>query len=135
MTTLVTARDMAQMEKTRRNVKKETYKAILDQFSRKIRSSYELGHREAVLTVPPFVVGFPKYELAPALKYLVRQVQLLGYQVHLVGPLSFRVTWVQPQKAKDNFETVEGPVDLLPGLVNLQKAAQKIRIHKRGHAN
>ena len=128
----LTAREVAQLEKARRDVKKETYKAILDQFSRKIKSSYELGHREAILTVPPFVIGYPKYDLAQALRYLVRQHQLLGYQVELVGPLSFKVTWFQPRPVKDDADMVlEGPMDLLPGLVNLQKTAQQLRIQKK----
>ncbi len=127
---VLTAKEMAAMEKTRRDVKKETYRAILDQFSRKIKASYELGHREAILSVPPFVIGFPKYDLAQALKYLIRQHQLLGYKADLVGPLSFRVRWDQPRPVKDP-EIVEGPIDLLPGLVNLQKTAQQIRIQKK----
>lgn len=131
---VLTAKEMAALEKARRDVKKETYRAILDQFSRKIKNSYELGQREATLTVPPFVIGFPKYDIAQAVRYLVRQHQLLGYQVAMTGPFSFRVRWHVPQPVKDDVDPViEGPVDLLPGLVNLQKAAQKIRVQKKGH--
>ena len=52
MSAPLTAKEMAALEKARQNVKKETYKAILEQFSRKIRTSHELWLKEALLTVP-----------------------------------------------------------------------------------
>ena len=88
---VLTAKEMAALEKARQNVKKETYKALLDQFSRKIRTSHDLGLKSALLTVPPFVVGFPRYDLPKAVRYLARQLQKLGYAVDLAGPVSFRV--------------------------------------------
>lgn len=127
----VTAKEMAALEKARQNVKKETYKALLDQFSRKIRTSHELGHKSALLTVPPFVVGFPRYDLPKAVRYLCRQLQKLGYTVDLSGPVSFRVRWDRKARSTAQEELLEDePLDLLPGLVNLQKMAQKIRVTK-----
>ena len=122
---------MAALEKARQNVKKETYKAILEQFSRKIRTSHELGHKDAVLTVPPFVVGFPRYDLPKAVKYLCRQLQKLGYTVVMIGPVSCRVRWDgHKTRATVEPETEDTPFDLLPGLVNMQKMAQKLRVTK-----
>jgi len=126
----VTAKEMAALEKARQNVKKETYKALLDQFSRKIRTSHELGLKSALLTVPPFVVGFPRYDLPKAVRYLCRQLQKLGYTVDLSGPVSFRVRWDRRSRAVQEDPADDQPLDLLPGLVNLQKMAQKIRVTK-----
>jgi hypothetical protein len=126
----LTAKDMAALEKARQNVKKETYKAILEQFSRKIRTSHELGLKEALLTVPPFVVGFPKYDLPKAVKYLGRQLQKLGYTVSVIGPVSFKVRWDRASTTKSEPDAEENPFDILPGLVNMQKMAQKIRVTK-----
>lgn len=127
----LSAKEMAALEKARQNVKKETYKAILEQFSRKIRTSHELGHKEAFLTVPPFVVGYPRYDITKAVKYQTRQLQKLGYQVALAGPVSFKVRWDKPKTQREAPEEIdEGPLDLLPGLMNMQKMAQKIRVTK-----
>lgn len=126
----VTAKEMAALEKARQNVKKETYKALLDQFSRKIRTSHELGLKSALLTVPPFVVGFPRYDLPKAVRYLCRQLQKLGYTVDLSGPVSFRVRWDRRSRAVQEEPAEDQTMDLLPGLVNLQKMAQKIRVTK-----
>jgi hypothetical protein len=122
------AKDVAAMEKARANVKKETYRAMLDQFSRKIRTSYELGRKEAVLSIPPFVIGYPKYDLAKAVVYMSRQLIRLGYVVELVGPLDLKVKWEKPIEL-DTGEDSE-PIDILPGLVNLQKTAQRLRVTK-----
>ena len=129
MSAPLTAKEMAALEKARQNVKKGTYKAILEQFSRKIRTSHELGHKEALLTVPPFVVGYPRYDLPKAVKYLCRQLQKLGYTVAMIGPVSFKVRWDKAKAAAEP-EAEDSPLDLLPGLVNMQKMAQKIRVTK-----
>jgi Family of unknown function (DUF5759) len=123
------AKDVAAMEKARANVKKETYRAMLDQFSRKIRTSYELGRKEAVLSIPPFVIGYPKYDLAKAVVYMSRQLIRLGYVVELVGPLDLKVNWEKPIEL-DTGEQDSEPIDILPGLVNLQKTAQRLRVTK-----
>ena len=123
----LSAKDIASMEKVRSDVKKETYKAILEQFSRKIKTSYELGRKHAVLTVPPFVIGFPRYDLAKAVAYMGRQLIKLGYQVELIGPFDFRVQWKPSQGPHQQFEDEIEVQDILPGLVNLQKTAQKLR--------
>jgi Family of unknown function (DUF5759) len=125
----LTAKDVAAMEKARANVKKETYRAMLEQFSRKIRTSYELGRKEAVLTIPPFVIGYPKYDLAKAVVYMARQLIRLGYVVELVGPVDLNVKWEKPIEL-DTGEQDSGPIDILPGLVNLQKTAQRLRVTK-----
>jgi hypothetical protein len=128
----LSARDIAALEKARVDVKKETYRAILEQFSRKIRTSYELGRKEALVTIPPFVIGFPKYDLAKAVVYMARQLGKLGYQVEMVGPLDLKVRWnVAPHTRREEEEIDTGPE--LPGLVNLQKTAQNLRLRITKH--
>jgi hypothetical protein len=128
----LSAKDIATLEKARVDVKKETYRAILEQFSRKIRTSYELGRKEALVTIPPFVIGFPKYDLAKAVVYMARQLVKLGYQVEMVGPLDLKVRWnVAPPARHEEDEIDLGPE--LPGLVNLQKTAQNIRLRITKH--
>jgi len=127
----LSAKDIAAMEKARADVKKETYRAILQQFSRKIKTSYELGRREAIVTVPPFVVGFPRYDIAKAVVYMARQLVKLGYQVELVGPVELRIQWTRAHVTLLEDREDHEPIDILPGLVNLQKTAQKLRVTKK----
>ena len=125
------AKETLAREKKKANVKKEYYKALLEQFGRKIRSSVELGHREAVVTVPPFVVGYPKYDLPTTVTYMARQLARLGYRVDLIGPLDLRVQWRHTRVEQDEEAETDDPVTFLPSLVNLQKTAQKLRITKK----
>lgn len=126
-----TAKDILAREKKRGEAKKEYYKALLEQFCRKIRSSVELGHREAIVTVPPFVIGFPKYDLPTTVLYMSRQLSRLGYKVDLIGPLDLRVQWRYTRPEQEEEAEMEDPVTFLPSLVNLQKTAQRLRVTKK----
>jgi hypothetical protein len=126
-----TAKEILAREKKKSNAKKEYYKALLDQFGRKIRSSVELGHKEALVTVPPFLVGYPKYDLPTTVTYMARQLSRLGYRVELVGPLDLKVQWRYTRQELETEAETEDPVTFLPSLVNLQKTAQKLRITKK----
>jgi hypothetical protein len=125
------AREIVDREKKRSDVKKETYKAMLELFSRKIRTSSDLGQRSAILTVPPFMVGFPTYDIARAVMYMCRQLERLGYTVNLVGPLDIKVEWHRPPDIQNEPE-IETPDVFFPSLINLHKAAGKIRVQKKG---
>jgi hypothetical protein len=125
------AKEILAREKKRSSVKKEYYKALLEQFCRKIRSSADLGHQHAILTVPSFVIGYPKYDLPTTVVYMSRQLTRLGYKVSLIGPLDFKVEWRWARLDQEVEAEVADPGTFLPSLVNLQKTAQKLRITKK----
>ena len=122
---------MMAREKKRASVKKEYYKALLEQFCRKIRSAVELGNHDAILTVPPFVIGYPKYDLATTVLYMSRQLTRLGYKVQLIGPLDLKVEWRWTKPEQEEEAEVADPGTFLPSLVNLSKTAQKLRVLKK----
>jgi hypothetical protein len=128
---IASAKEMMAAEKKRGAAKKEYYKALLEQFSRKIKHSVELGRKEAILTVPSFLVGYPKYDLAVTVVYMSRQLGRLGYKVELVGPLDLKVTWRKTNERSEEEQEEADPGVFLPSLVNLQKTAQKLRIIKK----
>ena len=125
------AKEILAREKKRSSVKKEYYKALLEQFCRKIRSSADLGQRHAILTVPPFIIGYPKYDMATTVAYMARQLVRLGYKVDLVGPLDLKVEWRWARLEQEVDAEVADPGTFLPSLVNLQKTAQKLRVLKK----
>ena len=128
---IASAKDILAAEKKRGAAKKEYYKALLEQFSRKIKHSVELGKKEAILTVPTFLVGYPKYDLAATVVYMSRQLGRLGYKVEMVGPLDLKVTWRNTRPEQDEEAETSDPGIFLPSLVNLQKTAQKLRVIKK----
>ena len=128
----LSAKQLVASEKKRDLAKKEYYRALLEQFCRKIRVSSELGNKDVILTVPPFVVGFPRYDLPMTVGYMCRQLQRLGYIVNLVGPLDIRVQWTRAASIDSEMKKEEiDPGTYLPSLVNLKKTAEKLRITKK----
>jgi hypothetical protein len=122
---MLTAKHIAAIAKKRDEARKEYYKALLEQFCRKIKASVERGERHAIVTVPTFLVGFPRYDLATTVQYMARQLQRLGYVVNLVGPLDIRVQW-SSVKPEEQLEFQEPDV-FLPSLANLKKTADGLR--------
>ena len=121
----LSAKQIVASEKKREDVRKEYYRELLKQFCRKIKTASELGQRDAILTVPSFLVGFPKYDLPTTVQYMARQLTRLGYTVNLTGPLDIRVRWT---KVKDETEReIIEPGTYLPSLVNLKKTANTLR--------
>lgn len=122
---MLSVQDLAKMEKVRQDIKKEIYKSILGQFSRKIKARFDLGDKSTVLTVPPFVVGFPRYDLPTAVRYMGRQLARLGYKVTMVTPTSYEVSW-DKMKPVEEVETIE-PEFEFPSLMNLKKTADRYK--------
>jgi len=129
MSELVSARELAERERKRLDVKKSTYRAILEQFSRKISNGAVLGNHEVILTTPRFMIGFPAYDVIRATAYLQRQLDKLGYSTRRVMPHVIHVTWKRPQSTGPVIidHSHEEQQQQLPTLANLAKTAQKIR--------
>lgn len=130
-TTIVSAKALAERERKRLDVKKATYRAILEQFSRKISNAATLGLHEVILTTPRFVIGFPAYEVVTATAYLARQLTRLGYTVRATTPTSLHVTWEKPTPSNHVVVIDHSNDEQLPTLANLHKTAQTLRAKKR----
>jgi hypothetical protein len=129
---MISASEIASREQARRNLRKETYKTILEQFSRKIQAASERHEPSVTLVVPPFVIGFPMYPFDEALVYLRRQLVISGYSVSQgLEPGQLVVNW-QKARPKAAPRVHDVPVsseadDFFSSLANLQKTAQQIR--------
>jgi len=122
---MINARDIAKIENKRKEIKKDIYKKIYEQFSRKIRQTVELGQKQVFLNVPAFLIGFPTFDRERATEYLKRQLERAEFTVVQTGPYELHVTW-NVKKTKDEREE-EPAFDEFPTLMNLKKAAEKYR--------
>lgn len=122
---MISINDVAKIDERRKQIKKEIYTKIYEQFSRKIKQCVELGHKQVFLTVPSFVVGCPTFDRGAAAKYVARQFHLGGFTVQRVGEYEIYVSWSVPKKKK---EKTDGPDETqFPDLMNLKKIANKYR--------
>ena len=119
---MLRANEIQRIETQRRNIKKETYKHILENFDKKIRSCVSLGISHVLLEVPPFVIGYPFFEQDTATVYLKRQLENLGYKVNRTE-YALVVSW---SKASATTKPEPEPDEDLPSLMNLRKIASKI---------
>lgn len=124
----LSAKDLAIIDKKKNEAKKEFYKALLEQFCRKIKAAHLLGHKEVILQVPQFFLGYPSYNLVQTVNYMFRQLVRLGYIVDLASPLDIRVRWrkiLLDDAIPENIIENE-----MPSLVNLSKMARDLRARR-----
>ena len=124
---MINVRDIVKIENKRKEIKKETYKKIYEQFSRKIRQTVEFGQRQVFLTVPGFLIGFPTFDRDKAVEYLKRQLERAEFSVTQTSSYEFHVTWGHTKVKEKAPEEEDASFDDLPNLVNLKKAANKYR--------
>lgn len=129
---MISASEIAQREQARRNLRKETYKTILEQFSKKIKAVSERGERFAHLSVPPMVIGYPLYPFQEATVYLQRQLVRSGYTVRQgLEPGEYVVSWEKarpsPKASAQAAPATLASEDMFASLANLQKTAQRLK--------
>jgi hypothetical protein len=122
---MISIEDVTKIDERRKQIRKEIYTKIYEQFSSKIKQSVELGHKQLFMTVPPFLIGYPVFDRSAAARYIARQFSLGGFTVKLLSDHDIYVSWVVPKKKKEKKER-EDDVDF-PNLVNLKKIANKYR--------
>jgi hypothetical protein len=122
---MISINDVTKIDERRKQIRKEIYTKIYEQFSSKIKQSVELGHKQLFLTVPRFLIGYPVFDRGAAARYVARQFSLGGFTVKLLSDHDIYVSWVVPKKKKEKKEHEED-VDF-PNLMNLKKIANKYR--------
>jgi hypothetical protein len=122
---MISINDVTKIDEKRKQIKKEIYTKIYEQFSRKIKQCVELGHKQVFLTVPSFVLGCPTFDRCAAAKYIVRQFTLGGFDARLIDEYQLYVSWVVPKK--DKHKLSESDETAFPDLMNLRKMANKYR--------
>lgn len=125
---MISARELEERNKAKRNIKKELYTRILYQFCRRIDMFHTMGKTECSLTVPEFIFGFPAYDTASVTFYMHRQLKRLGYRVSILGEGLLYVAWGPPPKKKiQQQQRRELEEEALPSFANLRKAADDLR--------
>ena len=122
---MLSINDVTKIDEKRKQIKKEIYLKIYEQFSSKIKQSVELGHKQIFLTIPAFLLGYPVFDRRLAAKYVARQFQLGGFTVKLLSDHDIYISWVTPKKKKERSE--ESDEADFPNLMNLKKIANQYR--------
>lgn len=125
--TLVSAMELQKADQAKKEIKKETYRKILEQISKKIQVSSQIGNKNLIVTIPAFVMGFPSFNQEAAATYIQRQLNNGGYRTNRLSTTSIYIDW---NKSKgENITRDKKPVDDLdiPSFMNLKKYAAKYK--------
>ena len=82
---MLSINDITKIDDKRKQIRKDIYTKIYEQFSRKIKQSVELGNKQIFLIVPTFLMGYPTFDRAAAARYVARQFHLGGFKVQVVS--------------------------------------------------
>ena len=125
---MISIDDVNKIDDKRKQMRKEIYVRIYEQFSSKIKQSVELGHKQIFMTIPVFLLGYPMFDRSAAARYVARQFVLGGFTVQLVSDHDIYVSWVVPKKKKEKKDHRQDYEDTsFPNLMNLKKIANKYR--------
>jgi hypothetical protein len=120
--------DVNKIDERRKQIRKEIYTRIYEQFVAKIKQSVEFACKQIFLQVPSFLVGYPSFDRQQAARYVSRQFLRGGFSVQLVSPTELYVAWYTPKKKKELHEKIEVEDDTdFPNLMNLKKLANNYR--------
>lgn len=119
--------DINKLEDHRKKIRKEIYSKIYEQFERKIKQCVEMGHKQVILRVPTFMMGFPPFDRIKAAHYIERQFKNGGFIVSLMSEIDIYVSWdIKKEREKEKEKEEQDIVDF-PSLMNLKKIANKYR--------
>ena len=127
MSSLVSAQELQKVNEAKKAIKKETYRKILEQISKKIQVSSQIGNKNLIVTIPSFVMGFPTFNQATAANYIERQLNNGGYKTNRISGTSIYIDWTAPAKEKaTESNRMEDDLDI-PSFMNLKKYAAKYK--------
>lgn len=122
---MISLDEIKKIQNERKNIKKEIYKRIYNDFSRKIKKAVEVGQDQIILKTPKYIFGFPSYDVSKATKYIKRQFDHSGFTTHIFYDDELYVSWAQTREPKRDEPVQED--DDFPTFVNLKKMANKLR--------
>jgi len=93
MSTLVSALELQKADEAKKAIRKETYKKILEQISKKIQVSSQVGNKNLIVNIPSFVMGFPTFNREVAANYIERQLRNGGYKTNRLSETSIYIDW------------------------------------------
>jgi|TARA_B100001996_G_scaffold139013_1_gene105709 hypothetical protein len=127
---MISIDDISKIAEKRNKLKKETYTKIYEQITKRIRQSVDMGQKYLFAQIPSYVMGYPQFDRLKAMQYIIRQFQIGGFMVQVVGEYEICISWRPTKKNKyrgdQNTQEDESCEDF-PTLVNLKKAANKYR--------
>lgn len=125
---MISLNEIKKIQGERKNIKKEIYKKIYSEFSRKIKKAVQVGHNQILLQTPNYMFGYPSYDVTKATLYVKRQFDHSGFTTYLFSGNELYISWAQENKTKSEVKMKEEEdEEEFPTFVNLKKMANRLR--------
>ena len=125
---MINVQEIHALENKRKLIKKELYKKIYEDISRKIRSAVSVGHKQTIVRIPVYLFGYPTFDLNKACAYMKRQLDHSGFTTGILPQGEIYVSWSKEQKPHERSPREEDDTEEdFPTFVNLKKIANKLR--------
>jgi len=124
---MVSIQEIHAIEKKRKIIKKEIYKKIYEDISRKIRSAVSIGHKQTIIRIPGYLFGYPSFDRNKACVYMKRQLDHSGFTTGVLPQGEIYVSWVKEPQTRSQRPVEEEDEEDFPTFVNLKKIANKLR--------
>lgn len=127
---MISVQEIHELENRRKLIKKEIYKKLYEDVSRKIRGAVSVGHKQTIARVPTYIFGYPTYDHGKACSYVKRQLEHSGFEVYKFDMGELYISW---NKKREGGASLPAPVggteeeDDFPTFINLKKIANKLR--------
>ena len=122
---MISAKELENREKNKKDLRKEFYTKILSQMCRKIDLMNTLGRSDCILKVPEYSFGYPSYDIHTVTLYIHRQLVRLGYRCSIIDTGIIHTAWGK-KKTEERKQLKQEDEDL-PSLANLKKTADSLR--------
>ena len=125
---MISVKEIHALEEKRKLIKKEIYKKIYEDISKKIRGAVSVGHKQVIFNVPTYLFGYPTFDHKKACDYMRRQLDHSGFTVYQLSNGDIYISWQKEKIQKTPTPTPEPEDDDdFPTFVNLKKIANKLR--------
>ncbi len=100
---MLKAREVWNEQESRRLNRMAAMSPVMTQIQAKIKQQAIHNTNAPYITyeVPTFVFGYPLYQLAEAMEFLVKEYTAAGYWVWVVENKYLLISWIKPVKTKD----------------------------------
>lgn len=118
--------------KVKDSARLRSYNKILDQIYNRVLIVSKLPNNQCYLlyTVPPFILGLPKFDMEDCIVYIVYQLRQTGYEVRYTFPNLIYISWMHHEK---NYILEHSPImnAMLQSAENAQKEKEKTERAKK----
>ena len=95
---MISLEDISEINRSKEKVKNITFSKILDRCNSRIYQKVLMNETQTFISVPPFIVGEPLYDLKELIVFIYKSFKKRGYWVKYIGQNQLYISWKREKK-------------------------------------